>query len=387
MSRINNDYDDYDDYNNGSRQHKDQGQTDGVMECDYYDCTKVDEIMLEPRLMEYLKKKKYFKENDIDGEFLTKEFGITDRDVMKLRAYMRGDKKGYNDPKHQDMIDPNGSFFPSAKLKKDPRLDRIKQKQKRETDASQQRNNYGDMKGRYDMYRNDRPFASAYGDDFKSRDFDPREWIDSRDTNNGARTYAPGNDLNFQEMGQRFNANSREEVQSRSRSNPNVAQPRPERRSMARLNTYTQPRSIHNGYLPNQSVIESDPHSVDAIIGELDSYRNKINTPYNSGSMMDLDHKVVLPNGNCNERRGTENHYKHVPNMTGGLRDIDTDTYMKFGSAPSKAKSLGHRNPAEHYFSYISNDIQDVQHVVNSRGMPSRSLNRQIARPQRAVMQ
>jgi len=43
----------------------------------FYDYEKDDEIGLEPRLLEYLKKKKYYQENDIEANNLEKEYDIT----------------------------------------------------------------------------------------------------------------------------------------------------------------------------------------------------------------------------------------------------------------------------------------------------------------------
>ena len=80
---------------------------------DYYDCTKDDEISLEPRLGEYLKKKKYFKENGIESDTLEQEYYITNKDMQKIRAYLRGDKCTDNN-KYQDYVDPTKSDFPSS---------------------------------------------------------------------------------------------------------------------------------------------------------------------------------------------------------------------------------------------------------------------------------
>ena len=56
---------------------------------------------------------------------------------------------------------------------------------------------------------------------------------------------------------------------------------------------------------------------------------------------------------------------------------VDGETYIKFGSPTSKAKSLGFENPVEHHFSYIDSDIQDPRHVVNDRPQLSRLSNKQ----------
>ena len=94
---------------------------------DYYDCTKDDEILLEPRLSEYLKKKKYFRDNGIESTTMEQEYYITNKDMQKIRAYLRGEKCVTNN-KYQDFVDPTQSEFPSTKIK-DKRMERIKKKQ------------------------------------------------------------------------------------------------------------------------------------------------------------------------------------------------------------------------------------------------------------------
>jgi len=55
-------------------------------------------IMLEPRLQEYLKKKKYYKQNNIEPCIsLEREFQISHRDKRALRAFLRGNKNIYTD--------------------------------------------------------------------------------------------------------------------------------------------------------------------------------------------------------------------------------------------------------------------------------------------------
>jgi hypothetical protein len=321
-----------------------------------YDCEKSDEILLEPRLIEYIKKKKYFQENGIDVHNLERDFGISEMDMLRVRSYLRGDKK--SNTKHEDLIDPTDADFPSAHLKKDTRFERMKVKQKRTKDAQTQRHNYGLINRGFDMFRDDRPFASAYGDDFRKSDFHPDQW--------------------FQ--------NSRK-VAENEKMNENVAEIYNNKKSLSKSNVYNgsskvHPKSLYNGYV--KSEIKNDPHSVDAIIGELDSYKNRISKKSNdmhSGSQneMDFDYKIVMPNNRSSNKRECENNYRAVPFMQGdSIRDIDVDTYMRFGTTPSRgAKSLGYPNPAEHYFGYISNDIQDPNHVVMNRGLPSRELNKQ----------
>lgn len=300
---------------------------------DFYDCETNDTILLEPRLVEYIKKKKYFQENEIYNETLDKEFLITSNDMMKIRAYFRKDnnKKSYDPEKYKDFVEVLNSTFPSTDLKKDPRFDRFKIKQQLNKDAKIQRHNYGIISREYDMYRNDRPFASVYGNDFRKSQFHPNEWLNNKKKKKS---------VSFNET-----------------------------------NTYVHPKSIYNGYLAKESLsksnnnsfekeltVDNDPYSVDAIIGKLNNYNHTIPKKYN--------------------KKDIEINYKSIPCIEKNeLKDINIDTYVRFGETPSrKSKSLGYPNPAEHYFEYISPDIQDPDHVVNNRATSSRSFNKKTAR-------
>jgi hypothetical protein len=307
-------------------------------------------------LAEYLKKKKYYQEHGIEIEFLDKEFDITRKDTIKIRAFLRDDKKMYDENRHQDYVDPGLADFPSSNFKKDPRFDRIKTKQKRDSDAQNQRHNYGLISRGYDMYRNDRPFASAAGDDFNKSKINPtNEWF-----------------------GDKSGSESDDDW------NENVAKVMKQKSSFNKRNTYVNPRSVHNGYLSANSMVENDRRSVDSIIGKIDSYREKVTRPYNHKNEMDYYGKRVLPNNRNNEKREYANNYQAVPHRESGEfdRNIDVDTMMRFGNAPIRGgKSMGYPNPVEHYFGFISDDIQAPEHTVFERGIPSRSFNKSVARP------
>ena len=92
-----------------------------------------DDVMLEPRLLEYIQKKKYYKQNSIDVDTLNKDYNISKPDMIKIRAYLRGDKNT-NYASHQDFVDTSDAVFPSDQLKKDPRLKRIKENMKIHTE-------------------------------------------------------------------------------------------------------------------------------------------------------------------------------------------------------------------------------------------------------------
>jgi len=331
----------------------------------YSDFSKDDEINLEPRLVEYLKKKKYNKKFGIEFSNLEKDYNITDSDIIRIRSHFRGDIKGTI--RTSDYIDPSGASFPSNNFKKDERFDRIKKKQETEANAKVQKNNYGLINKGFDMYRDDRPFASASGDDFKTKNINPKEWLqNSRESSSEMWNPYSTDDMNnnFDRV-DKFNPNNR-------------------KTSMYETNTYVHPKSVYNGYLQRNSKLEDDPHSIDAIIGKMDTYRNKVNTGFQQENQMDLDTKVIIQNPRCGGKKESENTYQAVPLMMNGYdnnSNIDVDTYVRMNAGKYHNKSVGYPNPVDHYFNFISNDIQQPDHVVNMRGIPSRLLNKQIARP------
>ena len=308
----------------------------------YYDCSKDDDIAMEPRLLEYIQKKKYYTENDIATESLDRDYLITNKDMIKIRSFLRGDKNVDNNNKYHDFIDTTESEFPSQNLKKDPRFDRIKQKQKRDSDAIKQRHNYGSISRTYDMYRKDRPFASALGNDFDKSEFHPNEWLTESRTS-------------------QRNFNPNEVVGDNTEDN------------LASTNTYVHPKSRFNGYISDNTNLQNDRKTIDNIIGNFASYKsNRVDNNNFLNNTMDTDY--IRP-------REIENNYNAVPYMNGsGLSNIDVDTYVRYGTTPSRGgKSLGYPNPMEHYFDYVSNDMQMPDHTVSNRGMPSRSFNKEKA--------
>jgi hypothetical protein len=306
----------------------------------YYDYSKNDDISIEPRLLEYIKKKKYYNDNDINAEHLDRDYLITNQDMIQIRSYLRGDKKKETN-KYQDFIDTGDSQFPSEKLKKDPRFDRVKQKQQRDADAQVQRHNYGSISRTYDMYRKDRPFASALGNDFVKSKFNPNEWLTESRTERS------------------FNPNEVNGDNNRSSS------------GLFSTNTYVHPKSTYNSYIGDNTTLENDRQSIDDMIGNLNSYNKRINNTKFLNSSMNTDRMTDME---------MDNSYNSTSCMGNGPGNIDVDTYVRYGTTPSRGgKSLGYPNPMEHYFEYISNDLQLPEHVVSQRGMPSRSFNKENA--------
>jgi hypothetical protein len=354
---------------------------------------------LEPRLIEYLKKKQYYKNNNIEGSLLEKEFSIDKKDIAKIKNYLQGKKLKKNNH-NSDMVAPSTASFPSESLHDDPRLKKIEKKQQRDREAREQKDNHDIMARGYDMYRDDRKFASAYGDDFKSR-FNPQVWLNDdfyRHKNPPAYHSKKSEQDNYRMSRTRnddnFNEDSDDERNGYNfaNNNPNLAMvPTQEqilnkRRRNTNPNIYKhkKPAISYKRYIPygENNDLAGQNYSLDNIIGKLDTYRDDL-TNYHREDEMDLDTKVSVPGGKCNNKREKENNYRAVPYMTGTkARDVDIENYLCYGNGPSRgAKSLGYPNPAEHYFQYISNDVQKPEHTVFEPGMPTRMMNKDTARP------
>jgi|688.fasta_scaffold588225_1 hypothetical protein len=285
---------------------------------------------LEPRLIKYLKAKKMLKEKGLTSRTIESDFEITKNDIEIIKFFYHN-KKINSNTGHADFINPNpkANGFKSITEQHDARLDKIKAKQQKDKEANDQRQNYDIISRGFDMYRNDRHFASATGNDFKSK-FDPQEWMDS------------GSDDEDE--------------------NPNKQQIRHNNESMAKTNVYKNvpPKIKYNIYTPygnNTDLNDNSKYSLDSIISNMDSYKEK-------------------------NKRDQENNYKAVPLMNGKLRDVNTDNYLNYGDGQLRSKKTrGYPNPVEHYYSYISDDIQDPNHVVFDQWIDTRRDNKKIARP------
>lgn len=157
---------------------------------------------------------------------------------------------------------------------------------------------------------------------------------------------------------------------------------------------------------PQKEPTLHDPR-VGAVIGELETYATKINKSYQFKSDMDDESKMVIPKMRTEGKKYLNtSSYKPMPYLGkgDGMRNVSIETEMQQGMSgrvrkysenkainqlyleqnsglPCRgAKSLGYENPIEHYFDYVSDDIQDPDHTVMDRGLPTRLDNHAVAR-------
>jgi len=310
---------------------------------------------LEPRLAEYLKRKKFYEENDINGVSLEKQYMITKEDLKKInnlnnrtntvntdseeRQYTKKSVKNYDE--NTDLIDCSQARFPKNELY-DKRLDRINEKVKREKEASKHRFNTTDLKKTYDMYN--RNFSSA-----TSGDFDNEFSLDNiRDEMNS-------------ELNSNFEANSNSNTHALINPPSN--------------HQYHNPPQIQ--YNQVQHFQRADQKDKRYDLGSGYTYRKPDLPKMQRSNTFDIDNKVNVPANNC--RKNDLNLLYN--NIEGGkMKNIDYENYVKYGYPTSKARSLGFENPAEHQYQFIDKDIQDPSHVIFDRPLSSRLDNKSIAK-------
>jgi hypothetical protein len=329
----------------------------------------MNKIILEPRLEEYMNRKRTLVKNNIRDNSLERSYNITKEDIKLIKSY-RSERNSCKSILNTDTFGNFDGFIevdvaepkPSDAVIYDKRFERVHKKMQLDKDANNNRIDTSNLSRNYDLFGKS-TFSSAIGNDTYN-DFD--------------EAFKRGTNLTQDIM-----VNSREES-NQSQYNPYLIQ-----QPSNSTQTHYQPRIQYNQRVYNDEYDSYSKHqsSLDNIIGSVDTYRNKLDKDdnYNSDSKYNTQYNL---NDNTSQNRFESNRleanrnvlnceYKAVPMMTGGdLKNIDIENYIKYGVPTSKAKSLGFENPVEHYFQYIDSDIQDPSHVVFDRPSLSRMSNK-----------
>ena len=327
---------------------------------DFSDAMCNDGIMLEPRLMEYLNRKKTYRDNDIDSLVsLEKTYSISKDDKRRIARYMKGKRNLYTSNKlnmDSNFVDPSQSKFVTLEGKSkstNPHFVRLRQKMQKHKDANNSRHNFSGMG---DVYQ-DTPY------DFSNDDM--YGWPSAtRNTINYDNNYSL--DMHDDEL-----------LDNQYTHNP-------QKRSS--MTYHHEPKVSMNNRLFTRDLgyrKEDKEHSqaIASIIGQFDSYSNGSGNSLYRCAEIDMNNKKFIPNLSSNHKRDNKTIYQAVPYMSGNMRNMDMDNSLQYGVNSRAGKAMGYRNPAEHYYDYIDQDIQHPNHVVNERGLSSRSSNNTTARP------
>jgi hypothetical protein len=377
----------------------------------YEDAFNIGSIQLEPRLQEYLKRKTFNEENDIEPPISEeKEFCITPFDLKIIKRYKQGKPKIYTSKRLRkdphfvtpDMGDfENGPF--DMDFKKDPRYQRIQKKMQSHKDAQKQIRNFEGIDEDYTIFHQSNPYdlkpenrpkkiTKPYEDpnndmgdlDSDDDDFDDGIMMDSRDL-----VLAPARPIRkTNKIGSRTNKRdmNNEEIlnyaPNRDRGkycyNTNVKSSNPS-------SYHHPPRIQYKQVVTNEQVAGRMEHSRDLndVIGNLDNYNKHLNETYEYiPSEADIDTHVHIPGMRHNSKRENFNSYRSIPFRYGnGLPDVSLEDSLRGGIHDSSKKSIGFRNPFEHQFDYISKDISDPHHTVQMWPQSTRGNDRELARP------
>ncbi len=289
-------------------------------------------LTLEPRLQEYWKKMQYFKQNNIVPSMnLEKEFSITNEDKMKLKYFLTGRRDIYS-PQNQDYFtEPSNTGFQIKyeDYKKDPRYERLQKKLQRERDAVDNKYSYSKSPELNGFTQNNKSINYLTDEQYAKQEV-KKHFLDDIPPYNS--DYA----LNVRKNSQRV------------------------------YDSY-QPKIQYKQYLPYKQTEDSrelpHEHNLDSLINQLDKYREHTNTIYQYSGDMDNLNKF---SNQYNQKYQAVPLRTHNTNLVGGTRDIDSQNCTTRGlpERNAKAKSLGYPNYADHSFQFISDDIQDANHVV-----------------------
>lgn len=380
-------------------------------------------IMLEPRLQEYLKKKKYYKDNNIEPCIsIEKEYLITGRDKKFLKEFIKGRRDMYkrenkqlkSERRHKPQ--PKRSFPSKQFRNNDPRVPELK-------------NNTHEMPLNRGMFVPEGEDELYYEDPIRKVDaiMDARDLKSSTDEYNhkdpynsyGFR-YDKGGQQGFDLDNNRFDPRSdprmypgiekqkQDKYKSQYRTSPPPDHSQGtesldkyftqrilgDSKEKAKLNKITEDDlfSTEYGRFKNFDVMEAHDYT---FLGEKERKRSKrpnaiygeCDRPsFSEKSDMDLDNKVVVPNMSSRDKRELSTFdYRMGQYDTSDMqfRNTELETNMVRGMPDATKKSYGYRNPAEHYYQYIDEDFQnpDNSDLPFARGGEStRRSNKGLAR-------
>ena len=319
---------------------------------------------LEPRLQEYLNRKRFYKKNNIESKILEREYQITKKDKEIINAYLNRNKALQQDLSkelHCEFIKlpPKKQELTSKQLMaSDPRFQRLKNKLAKEKAAQNIKEDISNLSRNYDLFANT-GYASM-GGDFA---------IETREDNDIDQVY-----ISPLDKVPTINNNSRNMQYNNKYFIDDNIDPLLKKHKQSNIQYNQMAYDLqYNSYQKHQP-------SLDNISENLNKYQTKINRSIDDYNSDKYYNNNVLNNNPC-KRDQEMNMYKYVPELTGGeLRDINIENYVKYGVPTSKNKSIGREEPFEHYFQYIDPDIQDPDHVCFDRPQMSRLSNKQSVR-------
>lgn len=273
-------------------------------------------IMLEPRLQEYIKRRKFYQDNNIKPSVSAeREFMIDQRDIRAIKSYFKGQQKNYGYIDTDNNADSNSNkYFPSKSFRdKDPRVQKLKK-----TNKNKKVSNMGMFVPDKNEHYYDEP-ARPINDILDGRDLEDKDF------------------KGFEPYDSKFNPRIDNNINATTSSVPDIST------------------------LSNFDKRKSRYHVDDVLCTEHKNAKKR-------HRRREKNDKNII---SYNMKDAIRNNYGVDTN------EVDLDTYMMRGVPDHTSGSYGHRNPAEHYFDYIDPNYQSAENSVESwtRGGESTRLN------------
>lgn len=324
-------------------------------------------ITIEPRLQEYIRKKRHYREFDIVPSIsLEREFYITEDDKKIVKHYLKSNEDLFKPHEIENFTPPNelDQYFPTKFAKtKDPRL---KVLNLTKPDISVPKN--------MGMFADDN--VSCYPDEMLQQNLPLR--THSRDMFENSQVKQKTKDLIEDEchnriLGQQHNAKRRHTIidliKDKNFTNKTRSYQHPKPKSDPRLNMESTDDLIQHSIknrveddssIMMQRIIDSQQmHTIPQRKMKQESYLDKQFQP-----------NIIpgIPTIGKPKKAQHKSTYYSDPYIMQGDRNVDKETDMIQG-LPSRmydkqSNSSSYRNPHEHYFDFIGPDIQDPDHVV-----------------------
>ena len=337
------------------------------------------DIMLEPRLIEYLNKKEYYKNHPKIQSCINpeREFSITKHDLYKIKNMLRGKRDIYdykNSELNKNYIKPK-QYFPSNEFRDDKRVQKIspeipKKIMNRGMFVPDEGTSYYEGPTRdVDLIMDSRDFMSSTESKINTSSFnmnesrfDPR--VDDR---------IPRGNLDSNAINSQYNVSG--QIDDRRYSSQTHDHSKEQYNNLITRDMISGPTEMGTGK-------SSGPLAFDFFKTTSQPTMNQ----FSEMSDMDTSNRIVIPKVSSNPNKGMNtSDYMAVPYMGGGSDDKNTDleTDMLRGMPTRTQKSYGFRNQEEHHYNYIDPEFQSHQNTVMSfprGGEQTRGENRQNVR-------
>lgn len=311
-------------------------------------------MMLEPRLQEYIKKRQYCRDNDIEPTVpLEKEFSITNTDKKLLRTFLSGNTNVYKQAQYEKLISekPKQKSFPSTYFKEDPRVLKIN---KSENKTPLNRGMF--VPDKKDRYYED-PVVKQDDKIFDSRDFSERAFKGFDAVNS---KFNPRIDP---KINPGFEPHDKCDSQYRV-SDGSVYD------SCAPQNKRKYNRDDKNSY----NDYNNDPHQTYLNYDLMDDYSNNMNRVKKSQQVQSHQNR---PRQNQSQLKKSHPDAKML-NQTKRNTELESELIRGMPTMRPHNRSYGYRDTFENNFDYIEDDFQnpDNTDIWVRGGEPTRADNK-----------